>query len=69
MCYESGYAQLCIAMHSKQLGTREYRSMDKGQSCKMQLMLAIEDAMVVARSRERFMLKAISIVDCLPSRE
>lgn len=40
--------------HSKQLGAREYRSMDKGQSWKMQLMIAIEDAMVLARSREHF---------------
>lgn len=40
--------------HSKQLSTREYRSMDKGQSWKMQLMIAIEDAMEVARSREHF---------------
>lgn len=40
--------------HSKQLSTREYRSMDKGQSWKMQLMIAIEDAMAVARSREHF---------------
>lgn len=40
--------------HSKQLSTREYRSMDKGQSWKLQLMIAIEDAMAVARSREHF---------------
>ncbi|WP_322169420.1 relaxase/mobilization nuclease domain-containing protein [Acutalibacter caecimuris] len=40
--------------HSKQLGTREYRSMEKNQSWKMQLMIAIEDAMAVARSREHF---------------
>ena len=40
--------------HSKQLGTREYRSMEKNQSWEMQLMIAIEDAMAVARSREHF---------------
>lgn len=40
--------------HSKQLGTREYRSMEKNQSWKMQLMIAIENAMAVARSREHF---------------
>ena len=40
--------------HSKQLSAREYRSMEKGQSWKMQLMIAIEDAMALARSRERF---------------
>ena len=39
--------------HSKQLSTREYRSMDKNQSWKLQLMIAIEDAMA-ARSREHF---------------
>lgn len=40
--------------HSKQLSTREYRSMDKNQSWKLQLMIAVEDAMAVARSREHF---------------
>lgn len=40
--------------HSKEPGTREYRSMEKSESWKMQLMLAIEDAMTVARSREHF---------------
>ena len=40
--------------HSKQLSAREYRSMEKGQSWKMQLMIAIEDAMALARSREHF---------------
>lgn len=40
--------------HSKQLSTREYRSMDKNQSWKLQLMIAIEDAMAAARSREHF---------------
>lgn len=40
--------------HSKQLSTREYRSMDKNQSWKLQLMIAIEDAMAVAHSREHF---------------
>lgn len=40
--------------HSKQLSTREYRSMDKNQSWKLQLMIVIEDAMAVARSREHF---------------
>ena len=39
--------------HSKQLSTREYRSMDKNQSWKLQVMIAIEDAMA-ARSREYF---------------
>lgn len=38
--------------HSKEPGTREYRSMEKNESWKMQLMLAIEDAMTVAHSRE-----------------
>ena len=40
--------------HSKKLGAREYRSMDKNQSWKLQLMIAVEDAMAVARSREHF---------------
>ncbi|WP_166544857.1 relaxase/mobilization nuclease domain-containing protein [Acutalibacter sp. 1XD8-36] len=40
--------------HSKQLSTREYRSMDKNQSWKLRLMIAIEDAMAAARSREHF---------------
>ncbi len=40
--------------HSKEPGTREYRSMEKNESWKMQLMLAIEDAMTVAHSREHF---------------
>lgn len=40
--------------HSKQLSTREYRSMDKNQSWKLQLMIAVEDAMALARSREHF---------------
>lgn len=40
--------------HSKQLSAREYRSMDKNQSWKLQLMIAIEDAIVLARSREHF---------------
>ncbi|WP_413814799.1 relaxase/mobilization nuclease domain-containing protein [Acutalibacter muris] len=40
--------------HSKQLCTREYRSMDKGQSWKMQLMIVIEDAMALAHSKEHF---------------
>lgn len=40
--------------HSKEPGTREYRSMEKNESWKMQLMLTIEDAMAVARSREHF---------------
>lgn len=40
--------------HSKQLSAREYRSMDKNQSWKLQLMIAIEDAMAAARSREHF---------------
>lgn len=40
--------------HSKQLSTREYRSMEKNQSWKLQLMIAIEDAMAAARSREHF---------------
>ncbi|MEY8312260.1 relaxase/mobilization nuclease domain-containing protein [Oscillospiraceae bacterium 42-9] len=40
--------------HSKQLSTHEYRSMDKNQSWKLQLMIAVEDAMAVARSREHF---------------
>lgn len=40
--------------HSKEPGTREYRSMDKNESWKMQLILTIEDAMTVARSREHF---------------
>lgn len=40
--------------HSKQLTTREYRSMDKNQSWKLQLMIAVEDAMAAARSREHF---------------
>ncbi len=39
---------------SSEPGTREYRSMEKNQSWKMQLMLAIEDAMAAARSREHF---------------
>ena len=33
---------------------REYRSMDKNQSWKLQLMIVIEDAMTLARSREHF---------------
>ena len=40
--------------HSKEPGTREYRSMERNESWKMQLMLAIEDAMALARSREHF---------------
>lgn len=40
--------------HHKEPGNREYRSMDKNQSWKLQLMIAIEDAMVLARSREHF---------------
>lgn len=40
--------------HRKEPGTREYRSMEKNQSWKMQLMIAIEDAMALARSREHF---------------
>lgn len=40
--------------HSKQLSTREYRSMDKNQSWKLQLMIAVEDAMAAAHSREHF---------------
>lgn len=42
--------------HSKEPDTREYRSMEKNESWKMQLMLAIEDAMAVARSREHFIV-------------
>jgi len=40
--------------HHKEPGNREYRSMDKGQSWKLQLMIAIEDAMALARSRQHF---------------
>lgn len=40
--------------HRKEPGVREYRSMAKNQSWKMQLMIAIEDAMALARSREHF---------------
>lgn len=38
----------------KEPGNREYRSMDKNQSWKLQLMIAIEDVMTLARSREHF---------------
>ena len=40
--------------HSKEPGTREYRSMEKNESWKMQLIITIEDAMTVARSSEHF---------------
>ena len=40
--------------HHKEPGNREYRSMDKNQSWKLQLMIVIEDAMTLARSREHF---------------
>lgn len=40
--------------HHKEPGNREYRAMDKNQSWKLQLMIAIEDAMALARSREHF---------------
>ena len=40
--------------HSREPGTREYRSMDKGQSWKMDLIPAIEDTMALARSQEHF---------------
>ncbi len=40
--------------HHKEPGNREYLSMDKNQSWKLQLMIVIEDAMTLARSREHF---------------
>lgn len=39
---------------SKEPSTREYRSMEKGQSWKLHLMVAIEDCMASARSRRDF---------------
>ena len=39
---------------SKEPSTREYRSMEKGQSWKLHLMVAIEDCMASARSRQDF---------------
>lgn len=38
----------------KQMSTREYRSADKGQSWKLQLAIAIDEAMKYATSKEHF---------------
>lgn len=38
-----------------QMSAREYHSAARGESWKMQLIVTIEDAMVIARSREHFM--------------
>ena len=57
--------QLCMKYHysvlprerpkqGKEPSTREYRSMEKGQSWKLHLMVAIEDCMALARSRRDF---------------
>ncbi len=57
--------QLCMKYHysvlpwerpkqGKEPSTREYRSMEKGQSWKLHLMVAIEDCMASARSRQDF---------------
>lgn len=57
--------QLCMKYHysvlprerprqNKEPSTREYRSMEKGQSWKLHLMVAIEDCMASARSRRDF---------------
>ena len=40
--------------HHNEPGNREYLPMDKNQSWKLQLMIVIEDAMTLARSREHF---------------
>ncbi len=56
ICTEHGLSVLPpdLPKRSKEPGTREYRSMEKNQSWKMDLILAIEDAMALARSREHF---------------
>lgn len=38
----------------KQMSAREYHSAERGESWKMQLVVTIEDAMAIARSREHF---------------
>lgn len=38
----------------KQMSAREYHSAERGESWKMQLIVTIEDAMAIARSREHF---------------
>lgn len=38
----------------KQMSSREYRAAERGESWKMQLIVTIEDAMAIARSREHF---------------
>ena len=48
--------------HRKEPGNREYRSMDKNQSWRLQLMIAIEDAMAMARSRDLKVTQFNSIV-------
>ena len=56
ICLAHGFSVLSpdLPKHSKQLSAREYRSMEKNQSWKMQLMIAIEDAMALARSKNHF---------------
>ena len=39
---------------AKQMSTREYRSADKGQSWKLQLAIAIDEAMKLAETKEHF---------------
>ena len=56
ICLAHGFSVLSpdLPKHSKQLSAREYRSMEKNQSWKMQLVIAIEDAMALARSKNHF---------------
>ena len=57
LCLQYGLSVLSPKEQSqkvKQMSSREYRAAERGESWKMQLIVTIEDAMAIARSREHF---------------
>ena len=57
LCLQYGLSALPPKEQSqkvKQMSSREYRAAESGESRKMQLIVTIEDAMAIARSREHF---------------
>ena len=57
LCMEYGLSVVTPKDRSqkvKQMSAREYHSAERGESWKMQLVVTIEDAMAIARSREHF---------------
>ena len=57
LCLEYGLSVITLkakADKDKQMSSREYRSAERGESWKLRLAIAIDDAMAVAYSREHF---------------